>query len=53
MDQIDYTFGDVAQGDLVALVDSTDFVAIAVRNGSAAKTLGLTIGTPIELYHKT
>ena len=53
MEQIDYTFGDVATGDLVALVDSTDFVAIAVRNGNAAKELGLTIGTPIELYHKT
>jgi S-adenosylmethionine hydrolase len=50
--QIDYTFGDVAKGELVALVDSTDFVAIAVRNGNAAQQLGLEIGTPIELYHK-
>jgi S-adenosylmethionine hydrolase len=52
IDQIDHTFGDVAEGELVAVVDSTDFVAIAVRNGSAAQHLGLSIGTPIELYHK-
>jgi S-adenosylmethionine hydrolase len=52
IEQINYTFGDVAEGELVALVDSTDFVAIAVRNGSAAQSLGLTIGTPVEFIHK-
>jgi S-adenosylmethionine hydrolase len=52
MDQISYTFGDVAEGEPVVVVDSTDFVAIAVRNGSAAQGLGLSIGTPIEFVRK-
>ncbi len=52
LDRIDHTFGDVAEGELVAVVDSTDFIAIAVRNGSAASTLGLTIGSPVTLSHK-
>jgi S-adenosylmethionine hydrolase len=52
IERIDHTFGDVAEGELVAVVDSTDFVAIAVRNGSAAKTLGLTIGSPVTLSHR-
>ncbi|MBN1642354.1 MAG: SAM-dependent chlorinase/fluorinase [Anaerolineae bacterium] len=52
IERIDYTFGDVATGQLVALVDSTDFVAIAVRNGSAANTLGLAIGSLLTLSHR-
>ena len=44
------TFGDVAEGEPVALVDSTGFVAIAVRNGSAARSMELDIGTPIALW---
>jgi S-adenosylmethionine hydrolase len=50
IDHINRTFGDVSEGALVALVDSTDFVAIAVRNGSAARELGLALGSPVVLY---
>jgi S-adenosyl-L-methionine hydrolase (adenosine-forming) len=53
IDQIDHTFADVAEGSLVALVDSTGYVAIAVRNGSAARTLGLTLGASVTLYPKS
>jgi len=44
------TFADVPEGAPVALVDSTDYLAVAVRNGSAALTLGLDVGTPIEIW---
>jgi S-adenosylmethionine hydrolase len=47
---IEHTFGDVPEGELVALVDSAGFVAVAVRNGSAADALELSMGSPIELY---
>jgi hypothetical protein len=52
IERIDHTFGDVEEGELVAVVDSTDFVAIAVRNGNAASTLGLTIGSSVTISHK-
>ena len=45
-----HTFGDVPEGAPVALVDSTDYLAIAVRNGSAAETMGLDVGSPIEIW---
>lgn len=45
-----HTFGDVPEGAPVALVDSTDYLAIAVRNGSAAETMGLAVGAPIEIW---
>ena len=47
---IGHTFGDVPEGAPVALVDSTDFLAVAVRNGSAAQELGLKVGAPIEIW---
>lgn len=53
IDQIDRTFSDVPTGDVVALVDSTDFVAIAVRNGNAAETLDLDIGSVVTLTPKS
>ncbi len=34
------TFGDVAENELMAFVDSEGFLAIAVRNGNAARRLG-------------
>jgi len=48
-----HTFGDVQEGEPVALVDSTDYLAIAVRNGSAAQDLGLWVGSPIEIWPMT
>lgn len=44
------TYSDVEEGEPVALVDSIDYLAIAVRNGSAAQSLGLRIGSPIEIW---
>jgi S-adenosylmethionine hydrolase len=50
IDKVGTTFGDVAEGELVVMVDSTDYVAIAVRNGNAARRLGLKIDAPIEVW---
>ena len=50
LDGIGTTFGDVEEGAPVALVDSTGFVAIAVRNGSAAATMQLEVGSPIAVW---
>jgi len=43
------TYGDVAPGDAAALVGSSGLVEIAVRNGSAAATLGLKRGDAVVL----
>jgi S-adenosylmethionine hydrolase len=53
IDEIGRTFADVPAGAVVALVDSTDFVAIAVRNGSAAEALDLSIGSIVTLSPKS
>jgi S-adenosylmethionine hydrolase len=53
IDGIAYTFSDVPPGEVVALVDSTDFVAIAIRNGNAAKALNLRIGSTVALSPKS
>lgn len=42
------TFGDVASGALVAFVGSGGTVEIAVRDGSAARTLGVTVGAEVR-----
>jgi len=46
------SYGHRHPGDLVALVDSESFIEIAVVNGSAAKTLGLRVGDPVEVIVK-
>lgn len=43
------TFADVAEGDLVLLVDSAGHLAVACRNGSAAHHTGLHPGAVVEL----
>lgn len=53
IDEIGRTFSDVPTGEVVALVDSTDFVAIAVRNGNAAQQLALDIGSVVTLSPKS
>jgi S-adenosylmethionine hydrolase len=50
LDGVAHTFGDVPEGAPVALIDSTDYLAIAVRNGNAAETMGLDVGSPIEIW---
>lgn len=43
------TYGEVAAGEPLALVNSYDLLEIAVRDGSAADRLGLGRGTVVEL----
>ena len=43
------TYGDVASGEALALVDSEGWIEVAVRDGSAAERLGLGAGTPVML----
>jgi len=42
------TFGDVARGALVSLVGSGGTVEIAVRDGSAARLLGVGVGAEVR-----
>lgn len=43
------TYGDAVAGELVALVGSSGFVEIAMRNGSAAGALGIARGEAVVL----
>ncbi|MCX7855393.1 MAG: SAM-dependent chlorinase/fluorinase [Anaerolineae bacterium] len=43
------TYGDVAVGEPLALVGSSGFLEIAVRQGSAAAVLGAVPGTPVAV----
>jgi len=43
------SYGHKQPGELVALLDSENFVEIAVVNGSAAKTLGAQVGDVVEV----
>lgn len=42
------SYGHRPAGDLVAVVDSEDYVEIAVVNGNAAQTLGAKVGDAVE-----
>jgi S-adenosylmethionine hydrolase len=43
------TFGDVAEGDLILLIDSAGHLAVARRAGSAARHTGLKPCAVVEL----
>ncbi len=43
------SYGHHQPGELIALVDSEDYIEVAVVNGSAAKTLGARVGDPVEI----
>jgi S-adenosylmethionine hydrolase len=43
------TFGERPVGSLIALLDSTDSLAISMVNGSAAQLLDVTVGDPFEV----
>jgi len=43
------TYGDVEDGEYVALIDAYDVLEIARRNGDAARTLGVTRGAPVTV----
>ncbi len=44
-----HTYADVAAGQPVALIGSSDLLEIAVRNGSAARVLGLHVGDVLDI----
>jgi hypothetical protein len=44
------TYGSVAAGELVAVVNSGGVLEIAVRNGSASAVLGARVGTPVTVH---
>lgn len=43
------TYGDVTEGELLALIGSHGLIEVAVRGGHAARTLGIGRGTPVTL----
>jgi hypothetical protein len=43
------TYADGALGELIALIGSSDHLELAVRNGSAAKRLGVGIGDQVKV----
>ena len=47
------TYGEGEPGEVVALIGSGGRVEVAVVNGSAARILGLGVGTPIEIVLET
>ncbi|MBI4926904.1 MAG: SAM-dependent chlorinase/fluorinase [Anaerolineae bacterium] len=49
IDRLDKTFGDRKAGELVALIDSSGYLAIGVTNGSAANRLAVTAGCEIKV----
>jgi S-adenosylmethionine hydrolase len=46
------TFADVAVGQLVAYKGSSGYLEIAVRQGSAARRLGLDVGDPVTIVEE-
>lgn len=50
IERIGKTFADVPEGEPVAMVDSTGFMAVAVRNGNAALSMQLQIDDPIDVW---
>jgi len=43
------TYGDVTEGELLALVGSHGLIEVAVRGGNASRTLGIARGAPVTL----
>jgi S-adenosylmethionine hydrolase len=52
VDGITESYGHKQPGDLVAVVDSEDYIEIAVVNGSAAQNLGAKVGDVVEVIYK-
>lgn len=46
------TYGEVQPGDLCSLVDSYGLVEVAVREGDAARELGLAAGAPVTIRRR-
>lgn len=47
------TYGEVEPGCLLALVNSYGLLEVALRDGSAARTLGVGVGTPVQPMEHT
>jgi len=47
--KLSHTFGDVEPGELVAYTGSSGHLEIAIREGNAARTLGVDIGDPVQV----
>jgi len=43
------SYGHHEPGELIALIDSENFLEVAVVNGSAAAALGVQVGDPLEV----
>ena len=46
---ISASYGQNQPGDLIALVDSENYIEVAIVNGNAAKTLGMQVGDEVEV----
>ncbi len=45
------SYGEREPGDVVALIDSEDFLEVAVVNGSGSEKLHVAVGDPVELIY--
>ena len=52
VDGIIDSYGHREIGNLIALVDSEDYLEVAVVNGSAAKKLGASVGDSVEVIYR-
>src|SRR5512138_1642882 len=46
------SYGNRQPGDLIALIDSEDYLEIALVNGSAAQQLGASVGEAVEVIYR-
>ena len=49
IEALSHTFGDVAEGELVAYVGSSGHLEIAIRGGNAAQALGMDVGDAVRI----
>jgi S-adenosyl-L-methionine hydrolase (adenosine-forming) len=45
------TFGDSCNGEIIALLGSPNYLMVSMVNGNAARTLGGTVGQPVEVFY--
>ncbi len=45
------SYGDRASGEIVALIDSENFLEVAVVNGNGAQKIGVAVGDQVELVY--
>jgi S-adenosylmethionine hydrolase len=52
VDGIVDSYGHKQPGDLIALIDSEDYLEVAVVNGNAARKLGASVGDAVEVIYR-